>query len=72
MTPKWLPIETAPNDGTVVLLAIERSGYSGMTLAYQKGGQWFKEETDDAFGGWTHWMPLPTKPAPALTKGANT
>lgn len=52
----WQPIQTAPKDGTEILLY---AGGSGI-------GQW-----DDMLGWWsegnfmnnpTHWMPLPTDP----------
>lgn len=61
----WQPIETAPKDGTVVVLA-EWSDYHG---AWQFGtGYWrrYLPGFGDGFG-WighapTHWMPLPDPP----------
>jgi hypothetical protein len=58
---EWLPIESAPNDGTLVLAAIEKPGYSGQAIARQIGGQW-EHEDGALFGGWTHWMPRPQPP----------
>ena len=64
--PKWQPIETAPKDGTRIIVWLEHNpklghdpSYSHATTAY-----W----TDFNNGGWvwhgicgniTHWMPLP-------------
>lgn len=69
----WRPIETAPKDGTWVLLA-SPSGYKAGTLrvevcryypAYRPNDPW-QNHSDDSFldGGAapTHWMPLPPCP----------
>ena len=61
LVPQWQPIETAPKDGTVVLLG--RADY------YPKSGYWVEHEFQD-WWGWdrdracppTHWMPLPEPP----------
>jgi hypothetical protein len=55
-TPKWLPIETAPKDGTEVLLtdgAYKRTGYWA-----RRANTW---SVDTAVGlkPPTHWLPLP-------------
>lgn len=72
-TPQWQPIETAPKDGTNILLLI-----GGKVIQ----GYWCCEKWNDAFPGWdvvvlpshgcgccgdtnpepTHWMPLPKAP----------
>ena len=66
----WQPIETAPRDGTEILL------YVG-TLCHDYGvawwnGEWWemgsrecagmKDRFDVEFGAPTHWMPLPEPP----------
>lgn len=71
---EWQPIETAPKDGTWVLLFVERYG-----AKYWLAGHWFSGS--DGSCGWvsasfyaephvnwttcsdpTHWMPLPDPP----------
>ena len=65
---KWQPIETAPKDGTSILLFA--SDYP--PLSYMGVGQWAFADPDLGFvEGWfwpfairpTHWMPLPVPPA---------
>jgi hypothetical protein len=66
----WMPIETAPKDGTRVLVWIADKSYTGHAFAKP----WFYS-TDGRFGGgaegyngdWniTHWMPLPLAPGAA-------
>ena len=74
----WQPIETAPKDGTEVLLAVGlRAGIPGTCLVghYMKGGHCI-EDHPPINAGWyfwngcmfdeaskpTHWMPLPEVP----------
>lgn len=76
--PKWLPIETAPRDGTWVLLAGGRmdDGWYGsldeppvaVGFFVGVGGAWAVANWD---GDWrtfyeqpTHWTPLPAPPLP--------
>jgi hypothetical protein len=59
----WQPIETAPKDGTCILISNGKDGiFSGMYVGYwyQEGGWKFsiKNRIPDA----THWMPLPAPP----------
>ena len=57
----WRPIETAPKDGTVVLVfAEERQGLPAFqcTAAHHKDAGWCVDELREV----THWMPLPTPP----------
>jgi hypothetical protein len=57
----WRPIETAPKDGTVVLVfAAARDGLSAFqcTAAYHEDAGWCVDELREA----THWMPLPPPP----------
>lgn len=64
---QWRPIETAPKDGTWVLLWFDADEYA-------VSGAWMRPGRDYiahwcAFGRWTpgdaptHWMPLPAPPA---------
>ncbi|HEY6020195.1 MAG TPA: DUF551 domain-containing protein [Candidatus Paceibacterota bacterium] len=67
----WQPIETAPKDGTHILLA-NKAGVSegGWLTDIDYGGEW---EGQIGMAGWwridctdypnTHWMPLPEAPA---------
>jgi len=56
----WQPIETAPRDGTWVLLYSPNENQPA--VAYFNGHAW----DDNGDGGFwfepTHWMPLPPKP----------
>jgi hypothetical protein len=69
--PEWLPIETAPMDGTNVLL-VNRKGHMACGLWRDGilGRGWFLRggnEPNVFFNdhhGPTHWMPLPEAPAP--------
>tara|TARA_R110000772_G_scaffold201302_2_gene311663 strand:+ start:516 stop:815 length:300 start_codon:yes stop_codon:yes gene_type:complete len=54
----WLPIETAPRDGTELLLWQRGVGC---------GVSWWGHDPDNEDLGWykfnpTHWMPLPSPP----------
>jgi len=67
---QWRPIETAPKDGTRLLLwwgsevHIGRCVGAGMS---RDGGDWWRSESHQVFkvagGRPTHWMPLPAAPA---------
>ena len=62
---KWQPIETAPRDGTYILLFGRHSRRGGLIqiTARWGGGDW--ESADDGYGAYiipTHWMPLPDPP----------
>ena len=57
----WRLIETAPTDGTVVLVfAAERDGLAAFqcTAAYHEDAGWCVDELREV----THWMPLPPAP----------
>lgn len=65
----WRPIETAPRDGTKILLYMKIGlMYVG---SYSKGQIYFHIDPEnyhwrsvccDRYGGPTHWMPLPSPP----------
>jgi hypothetical protein len=66
----WQPIETAPKDGTSILLALEYQGKFFRYIAKWNDGLncWLRDETGSAvfpkhMQGWfSHWMPLPPPP----------
>ena len=55
MKPQWLPIESAPTDGTRVLLWDTAKG------GYAISGAWVVGSADD-HETFTHWQPLPAGP----------
>jgi len=64
---EWQPIETAPRDGTRVLLS--KVGSTEVVSGYWNGIRYEDIPVDEwltAPGGWrrqpTHWMPLPEPP----------
>jgi len=75
MSIEWQPIETAPTDGTVILVVVPSSDLV-YTVAWCEEAE--QEEEKDGLGiGWrltwdgylfhkldypTHWMPLPEPP----------
>ena len=67
----WQSIETAPKDGTLVLLSCV--GWPHSIIRHEpwpiKVGGWWKTRWDIFGASWepTHWQPLP--PAPQATKG---
>lgn len=60
----WQPIETAPKDGTTILIAHERAVFDGYWS--EPGNGWV--DGDEALSGdlitylVTHWRPLPAPP----------
>jgi len=78
----WQPIETAPDDGTEVLVLDNDTGEVrvGIRKMYsqvkyeQTGKHWYEWFRDDKFAPghtWsvmaTHWMPLPAPPSTTIT-----
>lgn len=65
--PEWQPIETAPKDGTNILIAY-RDGYFGDMVVTKAAWDEDKEKWDKLFSNEyikdipTHWMPLPKPP----------
>ena len=61
---KWQPIETAPTDGTAVLLYPYLDDWANAYVVYGYAtldGEWFSEVGRLTFEP-THWMPLPEPP----------
>lgn len=58
---KWQPIETAPKDGTQLLLTCV--GWAEPVVAHWNAGAWDDGDYCDYMTGLTHWMPLPPPPA---------
>lgn len=57
----WRPIETAPKDGTEVLVYVPRRlGAIYAAASNPTGNQWWARNMGDLRP--THWMPLPTPP----------
>ncbi len=72
LTTAWQPIETAPKDGTEVLVCCEHpnlySPTTGVWATYHPNSQGVETWRTSAIGGnkmgnVTHWMPLPSPPA---------
>lgn len=62
---KWQPIETAPKDGTIILVA-DKGVYVARIAQWDKGmlrsgGGWLDAWNSDNVEP-THWMPLPDVP----------
>ena len=63
MTQEWQPIETAPKDGTRVILHV--SPYGAMTGHFEMFGpirKWNMHSCLNQSAQPTHWMPLPAPP----------
>ena len=68
MMSDWKPIETAPKDGTSVLLwRTNIDGSDGRVTVGSwhetYGGSWWDEGMEYTFDHMTHWRPLPAPPA---------
>lgn len=68
---EWQPIETAPKDGTEVLLFFVsdvpwQASSKGICIGFwgdDGSNAWYAFESDsNALGNPTHWMPLPPPP----------
>lgn len=71
---EWRPIETAPKDGTLILLYVSGQflGFGrsvNYVVGWMRAGDWVCDPRDDTFGDPdtvhptpTHWMPLPEPP----------
>ncbi len=64
----WQPIETAPHDGTRVLLVDMTDGHLASRVGfYRRSIQWFASTDGSIFPNTIKWHPLP---APPRTEGA--
>lgn len=59
----WQPIETAPKDGTELLV----HPFDVVRWRAEHGGFWYADRVSEIDGDWleedpTHWMPLPNPP----------
>jgi hypothetical protein len=63
-SPEWLPIETAPKDGTSILAYVKTSPKPrhGRCQIVYWNGQWVDTGGPIWAGVVTHWMPLPSHP----------
>lgn len=70
---EWQPIETAPRDGTSILIFCPHYGISRVEYRKSRSGDWrilsddymtaFDSSGDDVWNDTaTHWMPLPAPP----------
>ncbi|MEO0943239.1 MAG: DUF551 domain-containing protein [Pseudomonadota bacterium] len=68
---EWQPIETAPKDGTEVILfywwyidgGLVTAGYWHPVFDDVKGGFWYADLVNAGAADPTHWMPLPEPPS---------
>lgn len=61
----WQLIETAPKDGTCVIVALIRVGHIWRVSDAQFNGLgWYTKNGGVACHWRTHWMPLPAPPEP--------
>ncbi len=58
----WQPIETAPKDGTQVLLWIGGHSEPWAQTGFFEGGYWLDSYEGIDLSSPTHWMPLPPPP----------
>lgn len=77
MMSEWRPIETAPRDGRLLMLACvgKWTGVGRVTASVVQGNSWFQGGVDviawepsnrDVRDTPTHWMPLPAPPTPSV------
>ena len=70
LSPGWQPIETAPMDGTEVVLFYPHLTDAGFVTAgyWYRGGEhyeshWYADLVNGGASPPTHWMPLPAPPS---------
>jgi hypothetical protein len=64
---EWQPIETAPKDGTRILIFGARECYGGDYISLAYWDHWWRGDYDEPVyvDEPTHWMPLPPPPQQA-------
>jgi alkylation response protein AidB-like acyl-CoA dehydrogenase len=70
---EWQPIETAPRDGTSILVAkagkwVREASWWDAWYANTSDQGWMPANIDEEYGSYiepTHWMPLPEPPETA-------
>ena len=60
----WQPIETAPKDGTFILVAVPGDVKTHIMLVWWVDGWCWDMTNTPIVGTPTHWMPLPASPEP--------
>ncbi len=65
---EWRGIETAPKDGTRILVCLRRGGYVGI-YSWDEGLHWIDDEGKFLVIDPEFWMPLPAAPRPAGEEG---
>lgn len=59
---EWQPIETAPKDGTFILVAVPGDVKTHIMLVWWVDGWCFDMTKTPITGTPTHWQPLPKPP----------
>jgi hypothetical protein len=62
---QWQPIETAPKDGTEVLVTYSKQGFVMQLVRFNRTFNYWESKGEVELGlenNATHWMPLPTPP----------
>jgi len=72
---EWQPIETAPKDGTGILVAIhewnEPANRHVFEVVYWKDDCWRSSIFEEVYPP-THWMPIPATPSSPIRAGEET
>jgi hypothetical protein len=60
--PKWLPIESAPQDGTGIILRRRKRVGAAAWVSHKEYEGWTVGQDGDYWDDPTHWMQLPAAP----------
>lgn len=69
---QWQPIETAPKDGTEIIIYFKSNKKSFIVTWNYCGAYWMLFDTKEKTGTPSHWMPLPAAPAIAEVEHAKS